>query len=139
MSFEDTLKRIQEENRLNNISINNLPTITTPVNDNPFTNENDLGTILGAFGIGAGNMVNNTLFGGLLGQLPGFLGSYVEKFSPFSGEQTNDVMRLQDYGYSLEEARKIYPYRDSWLTSIGKWSLDLQNYFGDALREQRTP
>ncbi|MBQ3586256.1 MAG: hypothetical protein II964_06020, partial [Synergistaceae bacterium] len=136
MSFQDTLKRIQEENSLNNISINNPPVITVD-EDNNNSNESSLGSLLSAFGIGASNMVNNTVLGGVLGQFPGFLGSYVEKFSPFSGEQNEDVLRLVKMGFPLKEAREIYPYRDSWLTSLGKSSLALNNYIGDYIQDWR--
>ena len=136
MSFQDTLKRIQEENSLNNISINNPPVITVD-EDNNNSNESSLGSLLSAFGIGASNMVNNTVLGGVLGQIPGFLGSYVEKFSPFSGEQNEDVLRLVKMGFPLKEAREIYPYRDSWLTSLGKSSLALNNYIGDYIQDWR--
>ena len=66
MSFDDTLKNILEENRRNNVNINTLPSLQQ---ENTYPKDGEgLGTWLGAAGIGAGNMINNTVFGGLGGR-----------------------------------------------------------------------
>lgn len=102
----------------------------------PYSNENDFSTLLGAGAIGAGNMLNNTVFGGL-GQFLGTLGAGVEYVSPFSGNQDNKVLELMRAGVPYDTATQIFPNRDSWLTSLGKGSLEIQNAIAEPLANAR--
>gem|GEM_PF-5271017 len=99
-------------------------------------NEQGLDTWLGAAGIGAGRMLNNTITGGLA-QFLGSLGSITEYVSPFSGSQAKDRVRLMSLGIPYETAKEIYPDQDSWLTSGAKGLLGAQNYIDDNLTELR--
>ncbi|MBQ6919666.1 MAG: hypothetical protein IJQ74_04995, partial [Synergistaceae bacterium] len=99
-------------------------------------NEQGLGTWLGAAGIGAGRMLNNTITGGLA-QFLGSLGSITEYVSPFSGSQAKDRVRLMSLGIPYETAKEISPDQDSWLTSGAKGLLEAQNYIDDNLTELR--
>ena len=106
-------------------------------NSEGYTNENDLGTLAGAFGLGGLSMINDTLFGGTLGGGLSALGRGVEWISPFSGENItpNDKMYLASLGYTPEQIAEMYPHEDSWLTSLGKGSLELQNTNRDYINE----
>ena len=99
-------------------------------------NEQGLGTWLGAAGIGAGRMLNNTITGGIA-QILGSIGSGVEWISPWSGSQADDRVRLMSLGIPYETAKQIYPDQDSWLTSGAKGLLEAQNYIDDNLTELR--
>ena len=52
--IEELLRQFDEENRK-----------LSRYRANGYTNDNDLGTLSGAFGLGAASMANNTLVGGL--------------------------------------------------------------------------
>ena len=107
-----------------------------PPKPSAYSNENDLLTLLGAAGIGAGNMLNNTVFGGA-GQILGTLGAGVEYISPFSGNQNDKVMDAMRLGVPYETAKQLYPNIDSWLTSLGKGSLEIQNAIAEPLSNAR--
>ena len=85
MSFDDKLAQFLADNQRNNINSHTLPAYTAPNLQNVIQNEDDseqgLGTWLGAAGIGAGRMLNNTILGGLA-ELVGSIGSGVEYISP---------------------------------------------------------
>ena len=106
--------------------------------DEGYTNDNDLGTLTGAFGLGAASMANNTLVGGL-GYGLANLGRGVEWISPYSGEGISENNRglLRLLGYSDEEVNKMAPYEDSWITSGAKNVLSAQNAVDDWIKEQR--
>ena len=137
MSFDDTLNSILEDHKRNNININNLPPITQPEQSTTPSNDNDLGAILPAFGIGLSNMVNDTVFGGL-GYLAGLAGRGVEAVSPFSGSQDDDAMDLIRAGVPPEKAMELYPHEDSWITSLAKASLNARNYLSDNIQDWRS-
>ena len=84
MTLEEQIEYINQRHKN---GVTNPTEIFTPENENPpqYSNENDIPTLLGAFGLGGANMLNNTIFGGLGGQVLGWLGSGVEAVSPFSG------------------------------------------------------
>ena len=103
-----------------------------------YTNENDLGTLAGAFGLGAGTMLNNTLVGGT-GYGLANLGRLVEFLSPFSGEAISDEEKnaLYKIGFGTDYINQTYPYQDSWVTSGAKSVLSAQNEIEDNLNEYR--
>ena len=106
------------------------------VQEQPFTNSNDLGTLTGAFALGTGNMINNTLTGGG-GWLLGNLGRGIEYISPFSGRDDNTINSLLNAGYTLDEIDQIYPNEDSWVTSVAKATLYAHNAIDDSLQDWR--
>lgn len=107
-------------------------------NADGYTNNNDLGTLAGAFGIGTANMANNTLVGGT-GYGLGNLGRFVEWLSPFSGETItpNDRRALANIGYNAEQINQLAPYEDSWITSGAKGVLSAHNAIEDSLNDWR--
>ena len=99
-----------------------------------YTNTNDPITLLGALGLGAAGMANNTLIGGT-GLALGNIGRMVESVSPWSGDPLNEHDRNLFYklGYSTDEINKLVPYEDSWITSAAKGTLGLHNSIDDTL------
>ena len=100
---------------------------------NPFeyTNTNDLPTLAGAVGLGAANMVNSTVLGGL-GLMLSPLGRAVEYISPYSGEINQETVdNLRRAGVSEDIIAKVPTYEDSWLTTGAKGALAAQNYIED--------
>ena len=95
------------------------------------------GDTLGAFGIGVANMLNNTVLGGTALGL-GNLGRVTEAISPFSGWDNDTLAHLANLGLTPDEAYQISPYRDSWLTSMGKGTLAVHNAIDDTLKDART-
>lgn len=134
MSFDDKLAQILADNERNNINVNTLPAYVDPNSQD--NNEQGVGTWLGAAGIGAGRMLNNTITGGLA-QILGSIGSGVEWLSPFSGSQADDRYRLMAAGFDPETAQELYPDQDSWITSGAKGLLKAQNYIDDNLTQIR--
>ncbi|MBR0186020.1 MAG: hypothetical protein IJQ24_08330 [Synergistaceae bacterium] len=115
------------------------PVSNTPVlddNGRPYTNQNDLPTLISAGAIGAGNMLNNTILGGL-GQLLGGAGAIVETVSPFSGSRDDERLNLIRAGVPYETAAEAYPDEDSWVTSLGKGLLGVNNTIGDYINDYR--
>lgn len=84
------------------------------------------------FAIGAANMMNDTVLGGL-GYGLGVLGRGVESISPFSGRDDDLELWLWQHGANKDYIDKATPYRDSWLTSGAKATLAGHNYASDAL------
>ena len=125
--IEELLRQFDEENRK-----------LSRYRANGYTNDNDLGTLSGAFGLGAASMANNTLVGGL-GYGLANLGRVVEWISPYSGETISDNDRTILYmnGYTDDKINQIAPYQDSWITSGAKNVLSAQNVVDDWIKEQR--
>ena len=129
--------------RLNKVRVSQgLPPLEVPnIGDeytDGYTNKNDLGTLTGAFGIGAANMLNNTLVGGT-GYGLANLGSLVEAISPWSGESISDEEKNAIYkaGFGTDYINAQYPRQDSWITSGAKGVLSAQNAVEDYLNEYR--
>ena len=133
-SLQDAITRLQREREENSHEPTRAKTLDDAIrelqaarNATPeYTNENDLSTLGQAFGIGAANMVNDTVVGGLLGYVPGALGRGVEYISPFSGENKKNqeaIAWLKSRGIDRELLADIPTYEDSWLTSGAKSAL----------------
>ena len=131
------IDKINEHRKINGYAPVEIPNEIYNNNDG-YTNENDLGTLTGAFAIGAGNMLNNTLVGGT-GYGLANLGRLVEFISPFSGEGISDNDRLAMYrlGYDDDFINREFPRQDSWVTSGAKGVLSAQNAIDDSLSEAR--
>ena len=98
---------------------------------------NWLADSVGAFGIGMGNMANDTVVGGL-GWILGNIGAGVEKISPFSGTDTEALDTLMRAGVSDEVINSLPLYRDSWFTTGAKGTLWVHNRLEDQLNALRT-
>ena len=131
---------IDEQIELLNQKHSNNPYVAPQVLNSITDNNNgisDFDTWIQAAGIGAGNMLNNTIFGGL-GQILGSIGAGVEYVSPFSGSQADERINLLRLGIPYETAKEIYPDQDSWLTSLAKGSLGIQNTISDKINAYRS-
>ena len=126
LTLDEELERLRQKHIQQGFTLEAQP------EQRPYTSVNDIPTLLGAAGLGAGNMVNNTVLGGL-GQVLGTIGAGVEWISPFSGGQDEKVAELMRLGVPYEEATAIYPYQDSWITSAAKGTLEAQNAVSDTL------
>ncbi|MBR0168719.1 MAG: hypothetical protein IJQ08_08605, partial [Synergistaceae bacterium] len=134
MNFIDEQIEILNQKHSNNPYV--APQVLNSITDN--TNGiSDFNTWIQAAGIGAGNMLNNTIFGGL-GQILGSIGAGVEYVSPFSGSQADERINLLRLGIPYETAKEIYPDQDSWITSLAKGSLGVQNSINDAINSYRS-
>ena len=133
--FDKALKRARIESQIDDI-ISEAKDAFPYTPPRPYTNTNDLGTLAGAAGIGAANMVNDTVFGGG-GLVLGDIGRGVEYKSPLSGRDENMVHELTNAGFTEEEINQLVPYIDSWVTSLAKKSLDTHNYFSGHLTDWR--
>ena len=152
-TVQDTINRVRKElnsnilNELEGISLGNTPEETlaaiqsAPVQEAIAAQAGNgsslMGDTLGAFGIGAANMVNDVALGGA-GLILGNAGRIAEAVSPFSGWDNDTLTHLANLGMTPEEAYKISPHRDSWLTSMGKGALAARGALGEALNDART-
>ena len=151
-TVQDTIDRVRKQlnsnilSELEGISLGNTPEETlaairsAPVRDAiaaQTTRSTLAGDTLGAFGIGVGSMLNNSVVGGA-GLALGNVGRAVEYISPFSGWDEDTLTHLANLGMTPEEAYEISPYRDSWATSLAKGTLAVHNAFDDALKDART-
>ena len=151
-TVQETIDKVR--NQLNNNIINNLDAVSwgnspeetiaaiqsAPVQEAIMSQAQGgslVGDTLGAFGIGAGSMLNNTLTGGVALGL-GNLGRITEAISPYSGWDNDILTHLANLGLTSAEAYEQSPYRDSWLTSMGKGTLAVHNAIDDALGDLRT-
>ena len=98
---------------------------------------NWLADSVGAFGIGMGNMANDTVVGGL-GWILGNIGRGIEAISPFSGTDTEALDTLMRAGVSDEVINSLPLHRDSWFTTGAKGTLWAHNRLEDQLNALRT-
>ena len=118
-----------------NIAATHSPDVQNAVQD--FIGDNILADTVGAFGLGAGKMMNDTIVGGT-GLILGGLGRGVEAISPFSGWDNDTLTHLANLGLTPQQAYEISPHRDSWLTSAAKGTLGIHNAIEDQINSLRT-
>ncbi len=112
---------------------------TNPEQNTAWLN-NPLADTAGAFGVGMGEMMNDTLVGGA-GYILSNLGRGVEYISPFSGRSSfsdDTVNALLEAGYTPEQIKDRAPYEDSWLTSAAKGTLGVREALRQDLGDIRT-
>ena len=142
----DSIQDVRNLNDGNNITssssiadsikdINSLQ-IQNPVQNQAYTNENNISTLTGAVGLGLGNMTNDTFFGGS-GWVFGNLGRGVEYISPYSGKDNTAIEELRRLGYTDSEIEQAVKYRDSYLTQFAKGLLTIHNGIEDDLNKLR--
>ena len=143
-SLDDVIRQTQEKYRTP-LTIEDAITATQNkyrLTQQPANEESLLDTLyantLAPFGIGLGNMANDTAIGGT-GWLLGNIGRVVEAISPFSGGNKKEkdfyerLALISGNWDILKNMDNLVPYRDSWFTSAAKGTLRLHNYVSDAL------